>query len=361
MNLFRPTRRQLIGSVPLLMGSTAFAETDPSCANTVFSRSKSSGPVRFIVVGDWGRNGKHGQQTTADAMARIGRELETEFVVSTGDNFYGAGVDSIDDSQWDSSFTRVYADVPGQWYAVLGNHDYGGNVAAQIDRTGQLGSRWNMPNHWHDLLITGPGIRPVHLFFFDTVSWIGKESFPFNLKGSRTTFESQQRQIRDMADRIGCSPPGTIKIGFGHHGIYSIGTHGGEMKMKQLDDFLRHFEFAAYVNGHDHCLYHITHQGMDYICSGAGSKVLADYTGGPVEHCVIKSYCDPSGASQPLFPHWQRFLAKSSLFADSQIDGGFAVFEIGTGGVKFTFYDSLGTPRHERPLLLNSASLPSAA
>ncbi len=76
-----------------------------------------------MVVGDWGRDGAFHQRQVAAAM---GEFRQSRLVVSTGDNFYQHGVGSIDDRKWDTSFQRIYTDVPQRWYAVLGNHDYGG-------------------------------------------------------------------------------------------------------------------------------------------------------------------------------------------------------------------------------------------
>ncbi len=84
-------------------------------------------PFTFLVVGDWGRQGKYGQRAVAEAMAQVGRELDARFVVSTGDNFYTGGLASTGDPGFSSSFTDVYNDSSLQvpWLAVLGNHDYG--------------------------------------------------------------------------------------------------------------------------------------------------------------------------------------------------------------------------------------------
>jgi hypothetical protein len=57
-------------------------------------------------------------------------------MLSLGDNFYSVGVTSVDDARWQQTFERVYSPLNhiGQldWYALAGNHDYHGNVAAQV-------------------------------------------------------------------------------------------------------------------------------------------------------------------------------------------------------------------------------------
>ena len=64
----------------------------------------------FLVVGDWGRQGRHNQSVVAAAMARTAaaRHLPLSFVVSTGDNFYESGLSSAEDPQFAESFADVY-------------------------------------------------------------------------------------------------------------------------------------------------------------------------------------------------------------------------------------------------------------
>lgn len=52
-------------------------------------------------------------------MGRIGDKLNTDFVVSTGDNFYEDGLRSINDHAFDESFTHVYTakSLQKQWYS----------------------------------------------------------------------------------------------------------------------------------------------------------------------------------------------------------------------------------------------------
>ena len=60
--------------------------------------------------------------------------MGTQFIISTGDNFYESGVDSVENSQWKTSYENVYSGkgLQKNWCVVLGNHDYSGNSNAQI-------------------------------------------------------------------------------------------------------------------------------------------------------------------------------------------------------------------------------------
>lgn len=107
-------------------------------------------------------------------MGRIGEELDIDFVVSTGDNFYEDGLTGVDDKAFEESFTNIYTSksLQKQWYSgklnnmdidvlsdqylmfnlikidlvmllVLGNHDYRGDVLAQLSPVlRNIDSRW---------------------------------------------------------------------------------------------------------------------------------------------------------------------------------------------------------------------------
>lgn len=318
MTLIRPTRRELLTAIPLVVGASAFV-------GPAFAQAEQK-PLNFLVVGDWGRGGHHNQREVADRMGVQAEGKGSRFIASTGDNFYNFGVSSVRDPKWRSSFEDVYVhpglhEIP--WYPVLGNHDYGGNVEAQIHYGSEVSSRWQMESHYYPRPITAPGGVSVDLFFIDTVMWIGKESFPFSFLGSEISPDGQHRQAEWLIGALRASTA-RFKFVFGHHGIHSIGPHGGEMQMAQLDNVLRQFGVTAYVHGHDHCLFHISHNGMDYICSGGGSKVLATYTGGRAPGCVYDGFCDPAGSDVP-FPRWHSFIR----------DAGFASFDVYPDRVDF--------------------------
>jgi tartrate-resistant acid phosphatase type 5 len=319
MSLIRPTRRELLKAVPALIGASAL----PAFGQT------GGRPVRFFVIGDWGRGGNNDQLAVAAQMRREAADNRPAFIASTGDNFYTLGVSSTDDSHWRRSFQNVYSGeeyhrIP--WHPVLGNHDYGGNVQAQLDygRVDPSG-RWQFdpdrrsgpPQRYYRKSIVSDGGGRADLFFIDTVLWAGREAFPFNLLGSRISRREQQEQVRWLSDQL-LDSEAPFKFVFGHHGIHSIGPHGGTMQMAQLDDMLRYHRVTAYIHGHDHCLFHIENRGMHYICSGGGSEVKADYHGGLEPGCVYANYCDLEGRTDRPFPIWRSFIP----------DAGFATFDL---------------------------------
>ena len=40
--------------------------------------------IRFLAVGDWGREGSHNQTLVAKLMAEVGSKYRPQFIVSTG-------------------------------------------------------------------------------------------------------------------------------------------------------------------------------------------------------------------------------------------------------------------------------------
>ena len=322
------TRRAVVAAVPLVLAAPTLLRAQPAPDNV----------WRFLVIGDWGRDGREDQRRTALAMEQIASEKCTEFVISTGDNFYHWGVWSDTDYRWNTCFENVYSPDLGNWYSVLGNHDYGGSVQAQIDRT-KISPRWHMDDRWYDKLLTRDGWPSLQLLFFDTVALEGREGFPFMLYGAPMDGSMRTRQMNEMAGRL--AKPADVRIGLGHHPIWSVGPHGWPKNFEILDTMMRDAGVKAWVNGHDHCLYHIKQDGMHYVCSGAGSEVLHSTKFGP-GHCVVADAC----SGNPHDPKWQS-LFHNEPGSDKHIDGGFALFELGRDAGCFTFYNSDAMPLGE--------------
>ncbi|KAB2090056.1 hypothetical protein ES319_A03G101400v1 [Gossypium barbadense] len=103
---------------------------------------KADGSLSFLVIGDWGRKGAYNQSQVA---LQVGENLGIDFVISTGDNFYEKGLATPYDPHFKHSFTNIYSanSLQKQWYSVLGNHDYRGDVQAQLSPIlRKIDSRW---------------------------------------------------------------------------------------------------------------------------------------------------------------------------------------------------------------------------
>ena len=122
-------------------------ENGPVCIAAPECRGDTA--IRFAVIGDWGIWGQTDQVKVAKAMDKVGSECPYDFIVSTGDNFYDAGVDSVGDVLWNMSYEYVYTGSQLQcpWYVVLGNHDYRGAPSAEIAYS-NISPRWKLPSKY---------------------------------------------------------------------------------------------------------------------------------------------------------------------------------------------------------------------
>lgn len=225
--------------------------------------------VRFVVVGDTGR----GDSSQLAVAAGIGAKCAADgcdFIQLLGDNIYPSGVGSVDDPQWQSKFEIPYQGLTFPFYAVLGNHDYGGNGAGnelakaqfEIDYS-SVSPKWKMPAaHYRR------SWRHVDLLGLDTnLQVLGLDA------GQRV----------DVAEWLGASQ-GEWRIAFGHHPYLSNGPHGnagvydgvvggGAGVASFLEDIVCG-NVDVYFSGHDHSLQWLTSTcaGTELVVSGAGSQ-----------------------------------------------------------------------------------------
>ncbi|PRQ40984.1 putative Acid phosphatase [Rosa chinensis] len=84
-------------------------------------QANADGSLSFLVVGDWGRRGLYNQSKVATQMGIIGEKAQTNFVISTGDNFYDDGLTGPDDPAFNESFSNIYTapslHIP--WYIAI--------------------------------------------------------------------------------------------------------------------------------------------------------------------------------------------------------------------------------------------------
>ena len=105
-----------------------------------------------------------GQQAIADGMALVAKEINAQQVFMLGDNFYGLPPTGPDEARFNGTFEEVYnapslKDIP--FWAIAGNHDWGGNVSEQIAYTESPqnapplkdggGGRWRYPDFWYNV------------------------------------------------------------------------------------------------------------------------------------------------------------------------------------------------------------------
>merc|ERR1712046_164244 len=109
---------------------------------------KSEESLTFGVIGDWGGfpapwYNTPFQLSAAKGLGQISEAKNSKFTIAIGDNFYFWGVKDIYDERWYTTWERVYTDASLQspWYVCAGNHDWQGNVTAQIEYS-KYNYRW---------------------------------------------------------------------------------------------------------------------------------------------------------------------------------------------------------------------------
>jgi acid phosphatase len=224
----------------------------------------------FVVIGDWGRRGRWHQQEVAAQMGRSAAALGSQFVISVGDNIYPDGVASAADPQWQSSFEQIYTDpaLMTPWHAILGNHDYQGDVEAQLAYA-SVSTRWHMPARYYTRTETLSDGTLVEFFFIDTSPFI-EEYF-----GSRKVHirgQNRRAQLAWLERALAASNAGW-KIVVGHHQVFTVTgqRHDFAEMIGQFKPLLDRYGVRAYFNGHEHNMEHIAVDGVHYITCGAGS------------------------------------------------------------------------------------------
>ncbi|KAM5566968.1 hypothetical protein ABKV19_015208 [Rosa sericea] len=227
-------------------------------------QTNDEGSLKFFVVGDWGRRGLYNQSQVAAQMGLIANKENIDIVFSTGDNFYDDGLKGVDDPAFKESFSNIYNAHSLQkpyWFSVLGNHDYRGNVLAQLNPLlKRIDSRWFCYRSFHigyaDEYFTDP---KEHVYDWRGV--LPREDYLSNvLKGLDHALKNSSAKW---------------KIVIGHHTIRSAGHHGNTAELvTKLLPILKTNNIDFYINGHDHCLQHIsdTDSEIEFFTSGGGSK-----------------------------------------------------------------------------------------
>ncbi len=220
--------------------------------------SRGAGAVRFLAVGDAGR-GNEVQLAVGRAMTTVCAARGCDFVLSLGDNFYDDGVESIDDSEFTTSFETPYAGLDLPFYVVNGNHDLAwdghGFQAWKADLYVQYSSRstrWTMPAPWYNARV-----GDVELFAVDTTMVLGGD------------VEGQRAWLASVLQRSNAP----WKVVFGHHPYRSNGDHGDAREpLASLLTEAMCGRADVYLSGHDHTLQWLHPTcGVELIVSGAGS------------------------------------------------------------------------------------------
>jgi hypothetical protein len=263
-----------IYSLILIVSCASIQEKTIKTTKTGDTYWKQESSINFLVVGDWGRNGEFHQKDVAHQMGLEAEKNHTSFVLSMGDNFYPDGVISTTDPQWNKSFEDIYTNyslnIP--WFTAFGNHDYRGNIQAQLDYS-KVSRRWRTTERYYSFEKTIPNSSEKALFVF-----IDSNPFDETLsRKSHSDLASQDKEAQlEWLEKTLATSTASWKIVIGHHPLYTTGVRRNKMldvRKVFLPIFEKH-KVNAYLAGHEHDLQHQKPEGFThYFVSGAGSEI----------------------------------------------------------------------------------------
>jgi len=198
-------------------------------------------------------------------------------MLAGGDNFYFHGVESIQDSQWNSHWwTSLQSKLQCPFFVALGNHDYEQNPWAQIEYTYRFPQKqWYLPHFYYAV----PSVFPhVHLIVLDTVLLCPSLSLHFGIPKWKIPSRERQEHVKWFQDTLKTFrqryPPTDIIIVMGHYPIFSFGTHQEAPEMKTIIwPLLKQYHVSFYLFGHDHISQCFTVNSTTFIGMGATSLV----------------------------------------------------------------------------------------
>lgn len=213
--------------------------------------------VRVLAFGDFG-NGSKDQKRVAAAMRRFSGQERFDLGLTTGDNFYNAGLSRPDDPRWKSEWEALYPRLRVPIYAVLGNHDWGHPDSPAAELIYALNSRsWRMPAPYYSFTA-----GPAQFFALDTD----------RMSDAQLLWLEEQLDVSKAA----------WKIVYGHHPIFSNGRHGDTPDLVRRLLPLLEGRADAYVCGHEHDLQHLTSDaGLPLFITGGGGAGLRPVQTGP--------------------------------------------------------------------------------
>uniref|UniRef100_A0A7S4G6S8 Calcineurin-like phosphoesterase domain-containing protein n=1 Tax=Eutreptiella gymnastica TaxID=73025 RepID=A0A7S4G6S8_9EUGL len=230
--------------------------------------------LRFLAVGDWGCDCPN-QYHVAKWMGTVGAQLNIDFVTGVGDHFYdtryGGCPNNAQSVRFEQTFDKVYTapSLQTRWYNILGNHDWGRNHSAYFGRTA-LSPRWYQPDYYFtETIESKQGAGSVQLIWIDThaIVLVSTGSHSHESRTAKKVVERQQKWVQEV---ISQSKADWVLV-VGHHPVYSGGHYpGGAGVAEALVPLFKTHGVAAYFDGHDHNMQHLSHQNVEYFVNGNG-------------------------------------------------------------------------------------------
>jgi len=260
--------------------------------------SLGSTSLNFLVISDWGRDGINdstkktpGQLKIAKQLGTTAKEIQASFVITCGDNFHGKGVSSPADPLWQENFEKVYADkslmIP--WYITLGNHDYEGNVDAELEYA-KTSQRWTQPARYYSFTKTLPDSTAILFVVLDSSPFV-EEYINQKGDGHHVSGQDTGRQVH-WCDSVLSVSRAVWKFAVFHHPAYSASSkHGSTREIQNaLVPLFEKYHVDACFSGHDHDLQHSQPENstVEYFGNGGGSETR------PAGHATFTKYSEAS-------------------------------------------------------------------
>lgn len=221
----------------------------------------------IACIGDWGY----------DTIPKFAKEalIHIDDIFLLGDNFYPDGVDSENDEQWTTKLKNFFP-MGKKKHVVLGNHDYLGNVHAQLLYTFAPDYfSWHLPHYFHD---EKDFENDAHFFFLDTallsLQYTTNLLRACNIQNERLQkyfflveqFADQQKTW--LIDQLSRSKL-KWKILVGHYPVVSGGKHGISTELFEFIHFIcKKFHIDYYISGHEHNVQFLQKFNTNFIISG---------------------------------------------------------------------------------------------
>lgn len=225
----------------------------------------------FITFGDFGT----GSKLQVENAATINKHCETadacSMVLMLGDEFYN-GPDTVRDKRWETELKAMYT-MGSPFYAMMGNHDYAGNVNAYLNYKND--SRWHFPATNYTVVVPEADLTIVVVdspracpSYMSAPYGDCTEQCMLQLAAvgctNKTDVKCWTDHVRWVNETLAAANT-TWKFVAGHHPI-------DEENMPILAPALEAHKVQAYFSGHVHNMQHsVSTTGVNHFISGAGA------------------------------------------------------------------------------------------
>ena len=156
------------------------------------------------------------------------------------------------------------------WYPTLGNHDYNGSPAAEIQYS-KTSNRWKLTAPYYSFQKKIGKASAV--FAFADINTFIKSYYKLNMPELKD--QDTAAQYKWLQKTL--SAKAEWKIMIGHQPLYSVGSHGSSAELiNRFKPLLLQTGTQFYISGHDHNLQHIKlpQEPVHYLVSGGGGRGL---------------------------------------------------------------------------------------